>query len=78
MSRANLVAYTQADAARYLGVVPATVLRWTEEGLLETTDVVQGSGVYLTAASVHALKDQRDAEADNGTTKTDDDEEKAA
>jgi len=62
MSRSDVVAYTQAEAARELGVTGATVIRWMEMGLLEQTDIVAGTGVYFTGDSVRGLKAQRDAD----------------
>ena len=61
MSRTAVVAYTQAEAARELGVTGATVIRWTELGWLDETNIVAGTGVYVTAESVHALKAAREA-----------------
>jgi len=55
------VAYTMAEAGRRLGVHPATVARWLNEGLLTTSTQVAGSGRYVTAASVRDVLGRRRA-----------------
>jgi len=62
MMTTKTVAYTLTEAARYLGVSPTHVARWLNEGLLEETHVVAGTGRYITAESVESLRRAREAE----------------
>jgi excisionase family DNA binding protein len=55
-------ALNHSEAARQLGVTPPTIARWVEEGKLEPVEtVLSGYGRYVTAASVRAVKAQRQA-----------------
>lgn len=54
-----VVAYTMAQAARFLEVTPTQVTRLIEEGRLVETGLVAGTGRYLTAESVEAYRKEQ-------------------
>lgn len=57
----NVVAFTASEAARELGVSPTHINRLLKQGELDETTVVAGSGRYITAESIAAYKQRREA-----------------
>ncbi len=53
------VAYTQAAAARSLTISGTHAKRLVDDGRLERTDVVVGTGVYVSAESVERYREER-------------------
>ena len=59
MATTKVRAYTLSAAARAIGCSPTHVARLIAEGLLTESEAVEGSGRYVTAASVEAYKRMR-------------------
>jgi len=59
----KILAYTVAEAARELGVTPATIYAWLDQGALHLAEIAAGRIKLVEAKSLQALKSQRSATA---------------
>lgn len=62
-TKAELKAYSLSAAAREISCSPTQIARLIEQGDLVETEVVVGSGRYVTAESVQTYKRKKQEEA---------------